>query len=260
MKKILGLIFALSLTLLSGFCADMRFVQVEGLFLSETNPASVSMFENLIQNINNQKKIEFVVFTGNNIQKPKQSDLKLFLKMAKKLKCPYYVVLGNKDVNKQKDFGKKTYISLVAKKNRAHKKIESPNYVFEKKGLVFIVVDGSKEVIPSSIGYYKPDVLSWLDEQLTIYKDRNVVILQHFPIVFPSERESYYTFKADEYLKLLHNYKNVKAVISGHFGVNKEQEVDGILHISSSNAPKYRIIDVLDYETANPVFWSTIKE
>ena len=110
------------------------------------------------------------------------------------------------------------------------------------------------------IGYYKEDVILWLDDKLDDYADKKVVILQHYPIVAPIKKETHYTYKADEYLKLLTEHKNVKALIAGHFGVNKEEFVDGILHISTKNAPVYRVIDILDYETENPTFWSTIKE
>ena len=133
-------------------------------------------------------------------------------------------------------------------------------YVLKKNGLIFIVADGSKEVIPSSIGYYREDVMLFLDEKLDEYRDKNVVILQHYPIIPPSNRETHYTYKADEYLKLLSEHKNVKAVISGHFNVNKEQDFQGILHIYTKDAPTYRVIDILDYDSDNPTFWSTIKE
>ena len=65
----------------------------------------------------------------------------------------------------------------------------------------------------------------------------------------PAKKETYYTHKADEYLQLLTEHKNVKAVISGHFNANNEQTVNDILHISTKNAPTYRIIDILDYDT-----------
>ena len=51
---------------------------------------------------------------------------------TKKLKAPYYVTIGNKDVNKQKDFGKSEYVTMLKKKVKTHKKILSPNFVFEK--------------------------------------------------------------------------------------------------------------------------------
>ena len=139
-------------------------------------------------------------------------------------------------------------------------KPESPNYIFEYNDFVFITVDGSKDVIPGTNGFYKESVLSWLEEQLNIYSDKNVIIFQHFPLIPPSNREAYYTFKPEKYLELLSRHKNVKAVISGHFGANSEKTVNGIVHISTAGLPYYRIIDIMDYETQNPVIWAELKE
>ena len=154
----------------------------------------------------------------------------------------------------------KWYTNILSKNVRTHKKIDSPNYVFTQKNIVFIVADGSKEFIPTPIGYYREDTLLWLDEQLSKYKDKTVIILQHYPIVPPAKKETYYTHKADEYLQLLTEHKNVKAIVSGHFNVNNEQTVNNVLHISTKNAPTYRIIDILDYDTDTITIWSTIKE
>ena len=60
-------------------------------------------------------------------------------------------------------------------------------------------------------------------------------------------------------MKLLAAHKNVKAVISGHFGVNKEEKVKGIMHISTAPLPEYRIIDIMDYDTPNPTIWAELK-
>ena len=260
MKKLLILLFLSVITAAGAMAADIRFVQTDGVFLDSYNENSVKNFEKLISRINSEKNVSFTVFTGNNIAKPDRQNLKCFLKKANRLKMPYYVVLGQKDVNKKKLLGKADYMKLVRKKNWAHKKFKTPNYVFVKKGLVFIVADGSKEVIPISSGYYRPEVLEWIDKKLDKYKNKNVVILQHYPLVPPCEKEDSYTFKAENYLQMLSGHKNVKAVISGHFGTNKEQEVDGVMHISTANAPAYRIIDVTDYDSDHPIFWSTIRE
>lgn len=257
MNKFFGvlILFLLSTTLV--FSADMRFVQVDGLYFNTSKTAS---FQSLIEKINSERNVDFVVFSGNNISNPNRENLKNFLFEAKKLKKPYYVILGQKDVSKQKDLSKEQYMKIVSKKNRSHKKIKTPNYVFKKNNVIFVVADGSKDVIPTANGYYKEDVILWLDEQLDFYKDKNVVILQHYPIVPPIKKETHYTYKADEYLRLLTEHNNVKAVVAGHFGANNEQVVNGILHISTKNAPTYRIIDILDYDTSSPTFWSTIKE
>ena len=102
--------------------------------------------------------------------------------------------------------------------------------------------------------------MTWLENELAKYSTQNVIILQHFPLIPPSNKETYYTFKPENYLKILHNSKNVKAVISGHFGVNNEQHVDGVAHISTSPVPYYRIIDVMDCDSTNPTIWAELKE
>ena len=203
MKKFLGAILLFLITNLSVLSADMRFVQIESLLY---NDSKSEMFKKMVSDINKLKNVNFVIFSGNNISKPNQKDLENFLNQAKSLKTPYYIVLGNKDVNKQKDLSKAAYTKILSKKVKTHRKIDSPNYTFEKKGILFIVVDGSKDVIPSSMGYYKSEVLLWLEEQLETNTNKKVVILQHFPLIPPSNKESHYTYKSDEYLDILSKY------------------------------------------------------
>ena len=257
MKKIFSFLIIFLFSSLSAFSTDMRFIQVESLLYKSESKAQ---FEKLIEKINNEKDVEFIVFTGNNIAKPDKNLLQEFLTCAKNLKRPYYIVLGQKDVNKKKNLGKEDYINIVRKKNFTMRKVFSPNYTFTKKNMAFIVADGSKEFLPTPIGYYRENVLLWLDDQLDKYHDKNVVILQHYPIVPPVQKETHYTYKADEYLQLLSEHKNVKAIFAGHFNVNKETQVGDIIHISTKNAPTYRVIDIMDYETKNPIFWSIIKD
>ena len=259
MKKFLSVVVVFVISAISVFAADLRFVQVEGAKYSPDDEASVSRFENIIKDINKQKNISFVVFSGNNISKPNKEYLKSFLKAANKLNAQYYVIMGSKDINKQKNFGKAAYIKELKKHAKAHSGIKSANYVFTKKKVVFVVADGSKEVIPLPNGYYKPEVIEWVNEELNKYNNKNVVILQHYPLIPPTANESRYTYKAEEYLKMLSNHKNVKAIVAGNFGVNDEKTVGEIVHISTADAPQYRIIDIIDCDTQNPTFWSSIK-
>ena len=259
MRKFLITALTLLFSLSGVFASNMRFIQVDGVMLDSSNSESVQTFSDTLTKIKKEKDVSFVVFTGNNISKPSKENLTKFLKMANKLNVPYYVVLGQKDVNKQKHFGKAEYIKLVRKKNFSQKRDKQPYYVFTKHNFIFIVADGSKEVIPTTNGYYKSDVTTWIDNKLTQYNDKNIVIFQHYPLIPPSKKESYYTFKADEYLEMLSGHKNVKAIFAGHFGVNNEQEVNGIIHFATENAPAYRVVDIIDSDTENPTFWSSIK-
>ena len=93
-----------------------------------------------MQNINTTKDVKFVIFTGNNIAKPNPNDLKEFLKIIKDLKVPYYLTIGNKDVNKSKDLSKKEYVQIVSKNNKYQRRISEPNYSFTKNNYAFIVM------------------------------------------------------------------------------------------------------------------------
>lgn len=258
MKKFFGLLFLFLVLTLAVNAKDMRFAQISDIRFNSADDENNSL-EKVIKEINKQKNVEFVIFTGDCINKPDKNDLDGFLSEAKKLDMPFYIVIGDKDVNKHKGMSKKDFLKIVKKHVRKFKP-EEPNYVFEYNDFVFIVVDGSKDVIPGTNGFYKEDVLTWLDEQLTLYSKNNVIIFQHFPLIPPSDREAYYTFKPENYLALLSRHNNVKAVISGHFGVNNEKTVNGIVHISTAGVPYYRIIDILDYDTNNPTIWAELKE
>ncbi len=256
MKIFFTILFVFILSTSLTFAKDMRFIQVTDIKYSNSNAQA---FETFIEEINKQKDVEFVVFNGDNISKPNVDELKSFLDKIKKLNKPFYFVLGDKDVNKHKKLSKEEYLKIIKKQFRKYKP-ESNNYIFEKDDFIFIVVDGSKDVIPSTNGYYKEDTLNWLENQLNLYSDKNIIIFQHFPLIPPSEKETYYTFKPEKYLEILSKHKNIKAIISGHFGINKEITVNGINHISTEAFPTYRVIDIIDYETQNPVIWAELKE
>jgi 3',5'-cyclic AMP phosphodiesterase CpdA len=236
---------------------DLRFVQITDVRYSKTDNSEV--LSKVIKDVNKQKDVDFVVFTGDSLNKPSQENLEDFVKQVKKLKKPVYILIGDRDVNKHKDLSKKQFMAYLKKKLPNYKE-EDINYTFERGGVVFIVADGAKDVIPSTIGYYKSDVTEWVDTSLNLYPKKNVIILQHFPIIPPENKENYITFKGDKYVEMLQKHDNVKAVVAGHFGVNKEETVNGIVHISTAPAPYYRIIDITNCTSKNPEIWAQIKE
>ena len=255
MQKLLCLLSAILIFISPSYARDLRFVQVTDVMFHSSDENN--NLEKVVNDINKQSNIEFVIFTGDNISKPDKQELNTFLSTAKKLKRPFYVVIGDRDVNKRKGWSKKDYAKYVHKKVLRHKP-STPNYVFEKKDIVFIVADGAKDVITSRNGFFKDDVLEWLDANLDMYSKKPVIIFQHFPVIPPSNKESYYTYQPEKYLEIVSKHKNVKAIISGHFGVNKEQEINGITHISTAPAPNYRVIDIIDYDTNTPTIWAEV--
>ena len=256
MKKILGLCFVIMFSAISVFASDVKFVQIDNLKFLPDAEASVNGFKETINEINKEKNLDFVIFTGNNIAKSDKEFLKAFLKQAKKLNSPYYVALGHKDLNKKKGLSKAAYIKIV--KRHTFKNINSPNYVFMKKGIVFIVADGAKEFIATPFGYYRESAINYVDRELNKHKKNNAVILQHFPVYPPDDSEGYRTYNAQAYMKMLETHNNVKAVVSG-FGINSENDINGIKHITTASYPKYRIIEIIDSRNSAPTIWTSLK-
>ena len=258
MKKLFSLLIFLHLCVSAVFADEIRFIQVDGLKYNPKSEASVKAFDSMIESINKQKNVDFVIFSGDNIAKPDKEYLKEFLKSAKQLNSPIYIALGNKDINKKKGLGKTEYMKTFRKNIRFRSFMKNPNYSFIQKDVIFIVADGSKEFVATPNGYYKSETIELLKNKLEKSKGKNVIIIQHFPVVPPSIKDGYLTYKAEEYLNLISQYPNIKAVFSGLFGVNDERNVKGVLHVSTESAPTYRVVDIIDCETQNPVIWSSV--
>lgn len=260
-KKIL-IIFLSILIGNTALANNIKFVQITDTHYQRNNEYVDKILTDTIKDINNLKGISFVAFTGDNINRPNPEDLVKFVQKANQLKVPYYIVIGNHDVYKQDGLSKKNYIQIIKDNNFLYKP-SKPNYVFKKNGFVFMVVDGAKEVIPGSIGYYREDTLKWLDCELTKYESFPVILLQHYPLIEPSKRTSHRVHQPEKYFEVLNKHKNVIAILSGHYHVNGEVMKDGIYHVSTPtllSAPNYyKIIDIVTTPGLSPMIYTELR-
>lgn len=244
------------------FAGDIKFVQITDSHYEVGNDYSKEVLEEAVKQVNKLKGVSFVVFTGDNINRPREENLVEFVRIANKLNVPYYLAFGDHDVYKNGGMSKVNYIKIV-KDNNIFYKPSSSNYVIKKDGFVFIVLDGAKEVIPGSVGYYRQSTLEWLDKQLSKYKKYPVVILQHYPIVEPKERKSHRVYQPEKYFEVLEKHNNVIAIVSGHYHLNGEQMKDGIYHISTPSLivePNYyKIIDIVTTPGFSPMIYTELK-
>lgn len=250
--------FVFTFAIMQKVCAaEIKFIQISDSHFSEVGQEytqrdvenSRCYLEKTIKDINSLKDVDFVVFTGDNIDQANAADLELFLGIANKLKFPYYIVIGNHEVFKSQNFDKKEYMRIVRKYSKPRScKPKAANYLFEKKGIVFIVVDGAKEVIPGPAGYYKKDTLSWFDKKLTKYKNKDVIVFQHFPIIPPYYNRTHATYNVQDYETVLKKHSNVIAIFSGHYHANGETKKDGIYHVSTPSLVEephnYKIVEI----------------
>lgn len=245
------------------FANAIKFVQVADAHFRTQDEYRAEVLKETVKAINKEKDISFVVFSGDNIDSPKPEFVPEFVKIINKLRVPYYIVIGNHDVFKNNGLSKTHYLEIVRDNNFLYR-YKKPNYVFKKNGFVFIVVDGAKEVIPDSIGYYREDTLNWLDKQLKKYKNEPVIILQHFPLVSVKEVTSHDVYQKEKYIELLDKHENVISVITGHLHFNSEKMRNGVYHISSptllSTPPVYKVINITTAKGFSPMIYTELKE
>lgn len=262
--KIYRLLFSiLFLLFVSPSLAEhIRIVQVSDVHLSETKSnyhhrnveESVPTLKKAIEEINKTDNVDFVAFTGDNIDDFKKAHLLKFLEIVKGLNKPYYIAMGNHDATEFSELPKETYMKIVKKHSKYQKKAEGNYYFKPNKDVVVIVLDGVINKIPSSMGYYSSDTITWLEETLDKFKNKKVIIMQHFPLVEPFEFESHRVKYPEKYLNLLKRSKNVKAVLAGHYHGYGLEKKDGIYHIAApalvSFESQFLIIDI-DYDDNN---------
>lgn len=245
MKTLLKLAFLFCFLFNFAQAKEIKFIHITDIGL---NPKNAYKLQRTIKEINDYKDIDFVVFGGNNLQKPNFENLDYFLYLLKKVKKKSYVLLGSNDVSSVSGLDKEFYLKKV-KKARFFKHSKVSNYSFNHKDYVFIVMDGTKQYFQSSNGFYSKNELDFLDKTLEKNRNKNVIILQHFPLL-QSSSKWLETAKTDEYYQILDKYKNVKVIISGHYGDNLEIKKDGIYHIITESYSKecaYKVIE-LDLE------------
>ena len=264
MKKNIIITFLSLLFIQSAVFANViKFVQVTDTHYKANDEYSAEVLKETVKLINDEKDISFVVFTGDNIDSPKPEYLPGFVKAVKKLKVPYYIIIGNHDVFKNGGLSKDEYFDIIKANNLLYR-YNKPNFVFKSNGFVFIAVDGAKEVIPGSNGYYKQATIDWLDKQLKKYKRNPVIIFQHFPVVTDKEVKSHEVYKKEQYLELLDKHSNVISVVAGHLHTNSEKMRNGVYHITSpallAEPHYYKVISITTTRGFSPMIYTELKE
>ena len=119
MKKALLtlLFFLLCNTAAMALDSAIKFVQVTDTHFNAENKYSVKVLEETVNDINKLNNVSFVVFTGDNLNKPEEEDLDDFIRIINKLKAPYYLVIGNHDVFKSQNLSKERYNEIVRENN-----------------------------------------------------------------------------------------------------------------------------------------------
>lgn len=245
MKKLFKIILVFSFLFGASLAESTKIIHITDTNLNTKNASNLLT---TVKEINGYKDIDFVVFGGNNISRANFDNLEAFLYVLKRVNKKSVVLIGSNDVLSTSGVDKKYYLRRINKlKNTHHAK--SFNSVFKKNGIVFITLDGAKQYFQTPNGCFTREDLLWLDKTLAKNEKKDVVLLTHFPVVEASSKWLQ-TARLEEVWEVLAKYKNIKAIISGHYGDNLETKILGVNNIITESYSKngaYKIIE-LDFE------------
>lgn len=238
---------------------SLRFAQVSDThFYTGTDNTTYKMIgrsgellDDAIEQINETPNVNFVMFTGDLIDKAFEKELNAFLPHTEKLNAPWYFAFGNHDTMVGGYLTPRVYMDLVNKYNK--------NYKFEKSYYSFTPQKGYKAIVLDSIirdrltsnGRLGDEQLDWLDNELKNSQKETVLIFMHVPVLEPFISPNHRLEDADKVEEILNKYKNPIAVFQGHYHVAKITQKENIVYVSCPSMVTYpnafRMITINNY-------------
>jgi len=241
--------------------SGLRFAQISDVHYSDFEAdtsfklltSSAQLLDDAINQVNNADNIDFVMFTGDMVNKPQENQLLAFIKHANLLNKPWYMVFGNHDISHSGTLTKKRYLDILNGHglNNAYTK---PYYSFSpKKGYKIIGLDTIIDYRMTSQGEVYEEELQWLKKELDSSKGDIVVIFTHVPLIEPFPSENHRLINSYDVKLLLKKYDNPIIVCSGHYHATKIFQENNILYISTPSMVSYpnafRIISIYPHKS-----------
>ena len=227
--------------------SDLKFAQVSDAHFSTRNvntsfkliAESPKLLDDAISQINETPDIDFVMFSGDLIDKSFEKELQAVLPHVENLKYPWYFVFGNHDPCVGGYLTKKLYLEILRNHN-SNFTAKKPYYSFvPQKGYKVIGLDSIIDTRITANGEIDAEQMKWLDEELSKSKKDVVLIFVHVPIIEPFPSEGHRLLNAGEVQALIEKYKNPIAVFQGHYHANKITQHNNVLYVSSPSLVSY---------------------
>ena len=231
--------------------SDAHFYTGEDNTTFKLRAESGNLLDDAINQINETPNINFVMFTGDQIDKSFEKELSAFLPHAQKLNYPWYITFGNHDTCIGGFLTPQVYLDMVEKAN--------PQFNFKKtyysfspqKGYKVIVLDTIIRDRLTSNGIIGDEQLKWLDNELKSANNDTVLIFTHVPIVEPFESANHRLLNADKVKQIIEKYDNPIGVFQGHYHASRIKQINNVLYVSSPSLVSYpnafRIITVTNH-------------
>lgn len=254
--------------------AGLKFVQLSDVHYMEDSPnttfkmigESPRLFDDAIKQINQIGDLDFVMITGDLIDKPFEKELKSALGHLDNLNYPWYFAFGNHDRCVGGYLTSQLYLSMLKSAN--------PNFNFEKTYYSFVPKKGFKVIVLDDIitdevvsqGYIGDIQYDWLKKELDKSKNDTVLIFMHVPVIEPFASPNHRLRNASKITALIESYKNPIGVFQGHYHAAKITQHGNVLYVNSPALVSYpnafRIVHVSNYKnkTVFELDWNETNE
>ena len=227
---------------------------------------SPTLLKDAINQVNDEKDLDFLMITGDLIDKPFEKELKAVLPYLQNLNTPWYFAFGNHDRCVGGYLNTQVYMKMLSEVN--------PNYNFShsyysfvpKKGYKVIVLDDIITDYITSQGYIEQTQYKWLSKELEKSKKDTVLIFMHIPLIEPFASPSHRMRNASDIISLIESYNNPIGVFQGHYHSTKVVQHKNVLYVSSPALVSYpnafRVVNVNNYrdKTIFNLSWRETRE
>lgn len=232
--------------------SDVHFLENGANTTYKMTGESPKLLDDAINQINEMKNIDFVMVTGDLIDKPFEKELKAVLPYMEKLNYPWYFAFGNHDRCVGGYLDTDLFMSMLKKSNPNYK-FELPYYSFvPKKGYRIIVLDNIITNEVTTQGYVNDEQYKWLKKELDKAKGDTVLIFMHVPLVEPFPSPSHRLRNSTAIMSLIESYKNPIGVFQGHYHAAKITQRDNVLYVNTpalvSYPDAFRSVNVTNYK------------
>ena len=209
---------------------------------------SPELLDDVIFQINTSGPYDFVMFTGDLVNKPKVSELEKFISHANNLVYPWYAIDGNHDISIDGPLTKRKFLETLAA-NNDNMQQENIYYAFTpKKGFRAICLDSIIDYKLTSNGEISNEEFMWLTQELEKHAKDTVIVCSHVPIIEPFASPNHKMQNEYEVRKLLKTHKNPVIVLQGHYHTTKIIQDDNMLVVACPSLVTYpnafRVINI----------------
>lgn len=205
---------------------------------------SGELLDDAIFQINTSGPYDFVMFTGDLINKPQTEELQKFTHHAQNLIYPWYAIPGNHDIAIDGPLTKKKFVETLGNKH-----CSNIYYAFTpKKGFRVICLDSIIDNQITTNGEISEEEMAWLKEELENHAKDIVILCTHVPVIEPFSSPNHKLKNEYELRKLLKTHKNPLVVLQGHYHATKIRQDENMLVVASPSLVTYpnafRVINI----------------